>query len=160
MQVHADVLASDSSGLAHRERIRDRSMIEDGIRMTSIRQVAQRAEDLDRSVAFYRDVLGAGLIGRFDPPGLAFFSFGDVRVMLGASAPSATLYFAVEDIETSYVALASQGIVFESEPQLVHRDDEGLFGPPGEEEWMAFFRDPDGNLLAIAARRSSGGVPP
>ncbi len=33
------------------------------------------------------------------------------------------------------------------------QDEAGLFGPPGEEEWMAFFRDPDGNLLAITARR-------
>lgn len=130
--------------------------------MTSIRQVAQRVENLDRAVAFYRDVLGAELIGRYEPPGLAFFAFGDVRVMLGAPAPapSATLYFAVEDIETSYVALRSRGIVFENEPRIVHRDDEGRFGPPGEEEWMAFFRDPEGNLLAIAARRSGDGLRP
>ena len=28
----------------------------------------------------------------------------------------------------------------------------GVFGPPGTEEWMAFFRDPDGNALALASR--------
>ncbi len=27
------------------------------------------------------------------------------------------------------------------------------FDPPGAEEWMAFFRDPDGNILAFAEWR-------
>ncbi len=36
-------------------------------------QVAQRAEDLDRAVGFYRDTLELPFIARFDPPGLAFF---------------------------------------------------------------------------------------
>ncbi|MEX2279748.1 MAG: VOC family protein [Acidimicrobiia bacterium] len=36
--------------------------------MTALRQVAQRAEDLDRAVTFYRDILGLRLIARFDPP--------------------------------------------------------------------------------------------
>ena len=36
-----------------------------------LHQVAQRADDLDASVDFYRDVLGLRLIARFDPPGLA-----------------------------------------------------------------------------------------
>ena len=35
---------------------------------------------------------------------------------------------------------------------LIHRDDDGVFGPPGTEEWMALFRDPDGNALALASR--------
>ena len=121
--------------------------------ISRLRQVAQRATDLDRSVAFYRDVLGVELMARFDPPGLAFFRFGDVRLLLEASAPSATLYFGVDDIHATHERLRDRGLAFEQEPQLVHRDDDGLFGPAGEEEWMAFFRDPDGNLLAITARR-------
>jgi hypothetical protein len=35
---------------------------------------------------------------------------------------------------------------------LIHKDDAGTFGAPGESEWMAFFRDPSGNMLALAAR--------
>jgi len=34
---------------------------------------------------------------------------------------------------------------------MVHRDTEGVFGQPGAETWMGFFRDPDGNLLAITS---------
>ena len=120
--------------------------------ISRLRQVEQRATDLDRSVAFYRDVLGVELMARFDPPGLAFFRFGEVRLLLEASAPSATLYFGVDDIHATHERLRGRGVDFEQEPALVHRDDEGLFGPAGEEEWMAFFRDPDGNLLAITAR--------
>ncbi len=117
--------------------------------------MAQRATNLDRAVHFYRDTLGASFLARFDPPGLAFFQFADVRLLLEASAPSTTLYFAVDDIEASCEELRGRGVVFEQEPQLVHRDDEGTFGTPGEEEWMAFFRDPDGNLLAVTSRRES-----
>ena len=36
---------------------------------------------------------------------------------------------------------------------MIHRDDTGTFGEKGGEEWMAFFRDPCGNLLAVAERR-------
>lgn len=130
-------------------------MAEAGPGIRGIRQVAQRARDLDRAVEFYRDTLGASFIARFDPPGLAFFQFEGVRLLLEASAPSAALYFAVDDIEASSEELRDRGVVFEQEPRLVHRDDEGTFGTAGEEEWMAFFRDPDGNLLAIASRRSA-----
>ena len=128
-------------------------MLEGSPRIRGIRQVAQRAQDLDRAVKFYRDALDVPLVARFDPPGLAFFQFDRVRLLLEASAPSATLYFDVDDIDASYSALSSRGVEFEQEPRLVHRDDEGLFGASGEEEWMAFFRDPDGNLLAITTRR-------
>ena len=129
-------------------------MAEAGTGLKGIRQVAQRARDLDRAVEFYRDTLGASFIARFDPPGLAFFQFEGVRLLLEASASSTTLYFAVDDIEASAEELRRRGVVFEQEPQLVHRDDEGTFGTAGEEEWMGFFRDPDGNLLAITSRRS------
>jgi catechol 2,3-dioxygenase-like lactoylglutathione lyase family enzyme len=47
-----------------------------------LHQVAQKADDLDASVAFYRDVLGLRLIARFDPPGLAFFELGGSRLLL------------------------------------------------------------------------------
>lgn len=75
--------------------------------------------------------------------------------MLEASAPSATLYFAVDDVDASFHELRRRGVDFEQEPQLVHRDDEGPSGQRGKEEWMAFFRDPDGNLLAITSRQAS-----
>lgn len=123
------------------------------VRLDRLHQVAQRATDLDRSVAFYRDTLGAHLVARFDPPGLAFFELHGVRLLLEAAAPGATLYFRVDDVAEAHEELAARGVEFLAAPALIHRDDEGTFGPPGGEEWMAFFHDPAGNLLSIASRK-------
>ena len=117
-----------------------------------IHQIAVHSSDLDRSVAFYRDTLGAQFIARFDPPGLAFFRFGDTRILLEKAGPPATLYFRVDDIRKAYQELRERGVRFDGEPHLIHRDDDGQFGPAGMEEWMAFFRDPDGNVLALASQ--------
>lgn len=125
----------------------------DGLGLGPLHQVAQRATEMERSVAFYRDTLGLELIAHFDPPGLAFFRLGDTRLMLERQAPSSTLYLRVGDIEAAHQELVRRGVAFEADPHLVHRDDEGRFGPAGEEEWMAFFRDPDANLLALVSRR-------
>jgi catechol 2,3-dioxygenase-like lactoylglutathione lyase family enzyme len=56
-----------------------------------VHQIAQHADDLDRAVAFYRDTLGLALIARFDPPGLAFFDLGNMRLLLEKAAASAVL---------------------------------------------------------------------
>jgi methylmalonyl-CoA/ethylmalonyl-CoA epimerase len=123
------------------------------VRATGLRQVAQKADDLDASVAFYRDVLGLPLIARFDPPGLAFLDLDGVRLLLERGAASALLYLHVDDLDAAVADLAAAGVGLEQGPALVHRDDDGTFGPAGGEEWMAFFRDPAGNLLALATRR-------
>ncbi len=120
--------------------------------LNTIHQIAMHSSDLDRSIAFYRDNLGAHFIAKFDPPGLAFFRFGSTRVLLEKNAHRATLYFRVEDIAESVTSLRAKGIQFDAEPRVIYRDDEGLFGPAGAEEWMAFFRDPDDNVLAIASQ--------
>jgi len=46
-------------------------------------------------------------------------------------------------------------VKFIAEPQLIFRDDQGMFGAAGEEEWMAFFSDPSDNILALASRTRS-----
>ena len=117
-------------------------------------QVAQRVGDLDRATAFYRDVLGLAFLGRFDPPGLVFLQLGDVRLLLDAAAPSALLYLEVDDITAEHDHLVAAGVSFGQAPHLVHRHD-GTFAPAGLEEWMAFFHDSEGNLLAIVERRQT-----
>jgi methylmalonyl-CoA/ethylmalonyl-CoA epimerase len=122
--------------------------------ITGLRQVAQRAPDLGVSVPFYRDVLGLTHQATFEPPGLAFFDLGDgTRLLLDANASvtAAILYFAVEDIHAACTDLAGSGVALEAEPHLIHRHD-GTFDDEGVEEWMAFFRDPAGNVLAFASR--------
>ncbi len=122
------------------------------MKLDAIHQVAAHSDDLDRSIRFYRDVLGARFIARFEPPGLAFFAFGSTRLLLEKNARPATLYFRVSDIHAAHRELVARGVEFTREPHLIHRDADGQFGPAGAEEWMAFFADPDGNVLALAAR--------
>jgi methylmalonyl-CoA/ethylmalonyl-CoA epimerase len=120
----------------------------------ALHQVAQHVDDLERAVEFYRDTLGLPLIATFDPPGLAFFDLGGTRLLLEAGAPPALLYLRVGDIDRRFTELRAAGVTFEGEPHLVHRDDDGRFGPPGNEEWMAFFRDSEQNLLGLVERRT------
>ena len=112
--------------------------------------------DMDRSVRFYRDILGLAFIAQYDPPGLAFFRIGTTRLLLEKSnsgKPSdAVLYFEVPDIDKAHDALKEKGIHFDSAPHLIFPDDAGTFGPPGEEEWMAFFKDNDGRPLGIMSQ--------
>ncbi len=119
-----------------------------------LHQVALTATNLDASVAFYRDVLGLKFIERFDPPGLAFFALGGgVRLLLSATASEATLYFLVDDLKAAFRTFQSRGVHFLQPPAMIHRDEAGDFGKKGTEEWMAFFRDPGGNMLALVERR-------
>jgi methylmalonyl-CoA/ethylmalonyl-CoA epimerase len=121
-----------------------------------LHQAAVPSSDLARSVAFYRDTLGLRLIAKFEPPGLAFFALGDTRLLVDAAAESklaaGVLYFRVVDIQGATLALRARGVAIDAEPHAIFRDSAGTFGAAGEEEWMAFFRDPDGNVLALAAR--------
>lgn len=123
------------------------------MKLDQIHQVAVYARELDETIPFYQDKLGARFLERFDPPGLAFFDFSGVRILFEKTAPKSTLYFWVDNIDNAFAELRSKGVEFTSEPQLVHRDDSGIFGEPGEEEWMAFFSDPSGNTLALATRK-------
>jgi methylmalonyl-CoA/ethylmalonyl-CoA epimerase len=118
-----------------------------------LHQIAQRAEDLDRATAFYGEVLELPLIARFDPPGLVFFDLGNARLLLEQGAPSAILYLEVGDIEATVRSLVDRGVTIVQEPHLIHRDDDGLFGTAGAEEWMAFFKDSEDNLLGLVERR-------
>jgi methylmalonyl-CoA/ethylmalonyl-CoA epimerase len=122
--------------------------------ITHLRQVAQHVEDMDRAVAFYRDIVGLDLIARFDPPGLAFFDLGTSRLLLEPGAPTALLYLGVDDVTAATERLRGSGVTIESEPHVIHVDEAGQFGPPGEAEEMSFFRDSEGNLVGLAGRRT------
>jgi methylmalonyl-CoA/ethylmalonyl-CoA epimerase len=118
------------------------------VKLTRISQIAINAKDVSRAEAFYRDTLG--LKHLFSPPGMAFFDCGGVRLMLAKPEkpefdhPSSILYFQVEDIQVSHADLESKGVRFEAGPHLVAK-------LPAADLWMAFFRDSEENLLALAS---------
>jgi methylmalonyl-CoA/ethylmalonyl-CoA epimerase len=122
--------------------------------MLELHQVAQRVEDLDRAVEFYTKVLGGELMARFEPPGLAFVRMGEVRLMLEKAAPAGLIYLRVADVRTATEELRRTGVTIDTEPHRIHIDTDGVFGTAGEEEWMAFIKDSEGNLVGLASRHA------
>ena len=125
------------------------------MKLNRIHQIAVYARDLGEATSFYRDKLGARHVETFDPPGLVFFDFSGTRVLLEKAGPKATLYFTVDDIESTHSELRSKGIEFKVAPHCVYKDETGIFGKPGEEEWMAFFSDPSDNILALVSQKKT-----
>lgn len=123
--------------------------------ITHIHQIALKSEDLEQSREFYEKVIGARFMAMFDPPGLLFFEFNGTRLLLEKNANTGSLYLRVDDIETAYARLKAHGVTFESDIHTIFKDDDGTFGPKGYEEQMVFFKDPAGNILALAAQRPS-----
>lgn len=119
----------------------------DGSGLSRIGQIAMRAKDLERAIAFYRDTLGIRFLFQA-PPALAFFDCAGVRLLLDKpldaefDRPGSILYFAVDDIRAMHRHLVSRGVAFRGEPHLVAR-------LPDREVWMAFFDDTEGNTLAL-----------
>jgi len=112
--------------------------------LSTIGQIALTVRDSARSVAFYRDVLGMKLL--FEMPGMGFFDCNGIRLMLSGSETGETystiVYFKVPDIQVAYETLRGREVAFDREPHMIAR-------MPEHELWMAFFRDPDRNLLAL-----------
>jgi methylmalonyl-CoA/ethylmalonyl-CoA epimerase len=118
--------------------------------ITGIAQIAINVHDLERAKAFYRDVLGLPLL--LEAPGLVFFGCGSVRLMLSRpdrpeyDHPGSILYYRVADIDGAHARLKSQ-VAFDGPPRRVHRDSR-------HELWLAAFRDPEGNPIALFCERS------
>lgn len=115
-------------------------------------QVAQRVADMDRAVAFYSRLLDAPPVGWFDPPGLAFFSLGPVRLLLDANAPASPLYLRVDDVSASIERLRNEGVKIVTEPHVIFTHDDDRLGPAGTDEWQAFFHDSEGNLVGLVSQ--------
>jgi methylmalonyl-CoA/ethylmalonyl-CoA epimerase len=121
----------------------------------TIGQIALTVRDLNRAVAFYRDTLGLKML--FEVPNMGFFDCGGIRLMLSlplglpqgseeSFGAGSVIYFKIEDIEQEAEKMRSRGVAFEQPPHLVAR-------MPDHELWMAFFRDPDANLLALMCEK-------
>ena len=115
-------------------------------------QVALPTHDLNRSIVFYRDVLDLPFIWSNDR--MAFFQVGSTRLLIeipeseAFDHPGSVLYFDVADIEGAVHELEARGAAFDDMPHLI-----GELG--GVAVWMAFFRDPADNLLALSCERPS-----
>lgn len=115
-----------------------------------IGQVSRQVRDIGAAVAWYRDVLGLphlftfGAFAFFDCHGLRLY-LAEGQKEVGAPGDS-TLYFRTDDIEAAYRRLVERGVTFRGAPHLIHRHESGV------EEWMAFFEDLDGKILALMSQ--------
>jgi catechol 2,3-dioxygenase-like lactoylglutathione lyase family enzyme len=118
--------------------------------------------DIARSIDWYRDVLGAELIGEYGGTSAVFRFVGSWLLLVTGGGPtadkpsvtmeppaepdraSAELIVAVPDCRAAHAELAGRGALFLAEPV--------------EYPWeiRAFFRDPDGHLFEISERKATG----
>ena len=119
-----------------------------------VSQLMIPVDDFDRGVSFYRDVLGIPFLFAARPQ-MAFFMCGAVRLLVGVvpagekAQRGSAIYFGVSDIQAVFKSLKDKGVVFVAEPHSVNRS-------PKSELWLAEFKDPDGNQLALMAELPVG----
>ena len=124
------------------------------VQLGTIGQIAVNAKDIGRAVRFYRDILGMRLLFEA-PPQMAFFDCGGVRLMLGVASepafdhPASIIYYRVDDIQTAHRVLSGRGVAFTTAPHRVAR-------LPDHDLWLADFRDPEGNVLALMSEVRAG----
>jgi methylmalonyl-CoA/ethylmalonyl-CoA epimerase len=116
-------------------------------------QITQKADDLARAADFYANLFGADATATYDPPGLVFFDLVGTRLMLEANAPSAVVYLSVTDLEATVDRLRSSGVTVEGEPHVIFSHSDDTLGPAGTDEWQAFVRDSQGNLVGLVEQR-------
>jgi len=115
--------------------------------LSTIKQIAINAHDIERATAFYRDQLGMKHLFSV-PPKLAFFDGDGIRLMLSLPAkpefdhPSSILYFKVDDIQQAAETLMGRGVTFVEQPEFVA--NMGSY-----DLWIGAFRDSENNILAI-----------
>jgi DNA-binding CsgD family transcriptional regulator/catechol 2,3-dioxygenase-like lactoylglutathione lyase family enzyme len=125
-----------------------------GIKLGPIGQISRSVKDIKQAEAWYGSVLGLPHLYTFGT--LAFFDCGGVRLFLSQQEQPADgesiLYLRVGDIVLAHEELKARGVEFTNAPHMIHRHADGT------EEWMAFFKDPEGRSLAIMSQvRPAGG---
>jgi catechol 2,3-dioxygenase-like lactoylglutathione lyase family enzyme len=121
-----------------------------------IGQIARAVDNLERAQAWFKDVLGLPHLYTYGK--LAFFDCGGTRLMLEDRSilevanlrNDSVLYFRVADIHRAHDELQGRGVQFTDAPHMIAKH------PDGTEEWMAFFRDSEGAMLAIMSQVKPG----
>ena len=126
----------------------------------SLDHIAITVRDMDRAVDFYRDLLGFEVLGQLflndgtfklvylqaGAARIELFAFTETGRSVDADAPNEDLgfkhlAFTVDDVDAVTARLQAADVEFTVEP---------LDAPGGVR--LAFFRDPDGNLLELVDR--------
>lgn len=112
------------------------------------------AADMERAMAWYADKLGlkpteAEEVG-------AYYDVGPSRILLYPSQSAGTnqataMSFEVDDIESAVAELKTNGVVFEDYdiPGVETKDNVATFEAQGRLISAAWFKDSEGNILAV-----------
>jgi DNA-binding CsgD family transcriptional regulator/catechol 2,3-dioxygenase-like lactoylglutathione lyase family enzyme len=140
--------APAGSALHSTTQTKDATMTPTTTSIGSIGQISRTVKDIAQAEAWYGGVLGLRHLYTFG--NLAFFDCGGTRLFLSAETEPATnesiLYFRVDDIAAAHANLTARGVEFSGAPHMIHRHADGT------EEWMAFFKDPEGRPLALLSQ--------
>jgi len=103
--------------------------------------VYYHVSDMERSIQFYRDILGIPLVShdyvaRFNLTGVLFELVPNPEGTALPGTGNARLSFGVSDIRQTIAAMQARGVTTTS----VKEEEGGL---------LSFFRDPDGNELCL-----------
>jgi len=113
--------------------------------------------DLKRARAFYEGVLGLRFLK--DDGFAAVFSAGDRMVRIANVAqvpdfkplPFTVLGWEVENVNATAAALRERGVTFERYSWM-EQNEHGVWASPTGDS-VAWFKDPDGNILSLTAFR-------
>ncbi len=112
------------------------------------------AADLDRARAFYEQALGLPVVEQnhfacvIDANGTML----RITAVPEVSRPGYTILgWRVTDISATVRGLAAKGVVFERYDSM-DQDDDGVWTTPGGDR-VAWFADPDGNILSLTQFR-------
>jgi DNA-binding CsgD family transcriptional regulator/catechol 2,3-dioxygenase-like lactoylglutathione lyase family enzyme len=110
-----------------------------------IGQISRSVADMEAAEDWYRNVLGLDHLYTFGD--IAFFDCGGTRLMLTQArdkpGDESVIYLRVADIDAAHARLTAAGVEFINAPHMIHKHDDDV------EEWMAFFKDPEGRPLAV-----------
>lgn len=114
----------------------------------TIGQIARSVSNIEASRNWYELVLELPHLYTFGK--LSFFDCNGTRLMLSQDGElnpkESILYFRVADIAGTHRKLLEKGVEFIAAPHRIHKHEDGT------EEWMGFFKDPDGRPLALMAQ--------
>ena len=107
--------------------------------------------DKAKAMAYYGEVLGLTLVDE-NPVGATFQCGGTFLEIyptpLAGTAKNTVTGFEVTDLEASMRELRARGVVFEEYERPLTREGIAQLGP----NRGAWFKDPDGNILALVQR--------
>jgi catechol 2,3-dioxygenase-like lactoylglutathione lyase family enzyme len=107
--------------------------------------------DRARATAFYGNTLGLPL--SHEDNFAAVFNTGGVTLRVSVVADftphdHTILGFHVPDVPATVQALREKGVTFNLYPRF-RQDDNGIWTAPGRSVQVAWFKDPDGNVLSV-----------